>query len=65
MAKKKAAATGGAMGQQAKGLKSVQIWLTPEQHADLERAALVDGRPKTQVVIRSMVEGVKKILKKA
>lgn len=65
MAKKKKVPTSGAMGMSARGKKVVQVWLTLEQYADLERAAHVEDRPMTQTLVRAGMEGIKKILRKA
>lgn len=65
MAKKKKVPTSGAMGMSARGKKVVQVWLTLEQYADLERAAKAEERPMTQTLVRFGMEGVKKFLKKA
>lgn len=65
MAKKKAAAVGGAMGQQAKGRRTIQLWLDQADFDLITRAANEERSTKTNIVVRGALDLAKKILKKA
>ena len=42
------------------GYKAMQLWLSPTLRRDIERAALEDKRPMTQIVIDAIRQGLVK-----
>ena len=64
MAKKKPAVSG-ARGQQAKGRRTIQLWLAQADFDLVARAANEERTTKTNIVVRGALDLAKKILKKA
>jgi len=52
----------GSSGMTAKGLKPVQLWLTPDEHAAIKDAARYARRPMTQFILATVLGWIDEVV---